>query len=520
MANVTVIPARRRRVQADAVQEKPKIKVAAYCRVSTDSDEQATSYEMQVEHYTEYITKNPEWELVDIYADDGISGTNTKKREEFNRMIEDCMAGKIDMIITKSISRFARNTLDCLQYIRKLKDKNISVFFEKENINTMDTKGELLLTIMASLAQQESQSLSQNVKMGIQFRYQAGKVQVNHNRFLGYTKDEEGNLIIEPEEAEIIKRIYREYLEGASLKDICDSLMADKILTGAGKEKWIPSTVHKILTNEKYIGDALLQKTVTTDFLEKKRRANNGLAPQYYVEGSHEPIIPKHIFMRVQEELVRRTNLRSGKDGKKKRVYSSKYALSSICTCEKCGDVFRRIAWNNRGEKYTVWRCCTRVEHGPGVCDAPTILEEDLQAAVMKAINEVLGRKSDVIKQMEVLLEQTVAMDYEEQLADIDARMEKLQLKLVDVNTTKLESEDLSRDVNTLRDEKESIMVAIAEDKGRQLKKEEMIQFLQEQTTELAAFDDGLVRRLVEQVIVHEDGRVTVEFKSGTMVEV
>ena len=520
MANVTVIPARRRRVQAGAVQEKPKIKVAAYCRVSTDSDEQATSYEMQVEHYTEYITKNPEWELVDIYADDGISGTNTKKREEFNRMIEDCMAGKIDMIITKSISRFARNTLDCLQYIRKLKDKNISVFFEKENINTMDTKGELLLTIMASLAQQESQSLSQNVKMGIQFRYQAGKVQVIHNRFLGYTNDEEGNLIIEPEEAEIIKRIYREYIEGASLNDICDSLMADKILTGAGKEKWIPSTVHKILTNEKYIGDALLQKTVTTDFLEKKRRANNGLAPQYYVEGSHEPIIPKHIFMRVQEELVRRTNLRSGKDGKKKRVYSSKYALSSICTCEKCGDVFRRIAWNNRGEKYTVWRCCTRVEHGPGVCDAPTILEEDLQAAVMKAINEVLGRKSDVIKQMEVLLEQTVAMDYEEQLADIDARMEKLQLKLVDVNTTKLESEDLSRDVNTLRDEKESIMVAIAEDKGRQLKKEEMIQFLQEQTTELAAFDDGLVRRLVEQVIVHEDGRVTVEFKSGTMVEV
>lgn len=233
MANVTVIPARRRRIQMNEVQEIPKIKVAAYCRVSTDSDEQATSYEMQVEHYTEYITKNPEWELVDIYADDGISGTNTKKREEFNRMIEDCMAGKIDMIITKSISRFARNTLDCLQFIRKLKDKNISVFFEKENINTMDTKGELLLTIMASLAQQESQSLSQNVKMGIQFRYQAGKVQVNHNRFLGYTKDEEGNLIIEPDEAETIKRIYREYLEGASLKDICDSLMADSILTGA-----------------------------------------------------------------------------------------------------------------------------------------------------------------------------------------------------------------------------------------------------------------------------------------------
>ena len=377
----------------------------------------------------------------------------------------------------------------------------------------------LLLTIMASLAQQESQSLSQNVKMGIQFRYQAGKVQVNHNRFLGYTKDEDGNLIIEPKEAETIKRIYREYLEGASLKDICDSLMADGILTGAGKKNWIPSTVHKILTNEKYIGDALLQKTVTTDFLEKKRQINNGLAPQYYVEGSHEPIIPKHIFMRTQEDMVRRANLRSGEDGRKKRVYSSKYALSSICSCEKCGDVYRRIAWNNRGKKSTVWRCCTRVEHGPGVCDAPTIPEEDLQAAVMKAINDVLGRKSEVIKQMEIILEQTVSTDYDEQLEDIDVRMKELQLKLVDLNTTKLESEDLSRDVNALREEKERIMIAIAEDKGRQLKKEEMIRFLQEQTAELDEFDDALVRKLVEQVVVHGDGTFTVEFKSGELVE-
>src|SRR5574344_3164811 len=195
-----------------------------YCRVSTDSDEQATSYEAQVEHYTEYIKKNPLWECAGVYADDGISGTTTKNREEFNRLINHCLSGKIDLVITKSNSRFARNTLDCLQYIRKLKEKNIAVFFEKENINTMDAKGELLLTIMASLAQQESQSLSQNVKMGIQFRYQAGKVQVNHNRFLGYTKDSEGNLVVELEEAKIIKKIYREYLEGKSLQEICESL--------------------------------------------------------------------------------------------------------------------------------------------------------------------------------------------------------------------------------------------------------------------------------------------------------
>ena len=203
------------------------------------------------------------------------------------------MAGKIDMIITKSISRFARNTLDCLKYIRELKEKNIPVFFEKENINTMDSKGEVLLTIMASLAQQESQSLSQNIKLGLQYRYQNGEVQVNHNRFLGYTKDEEGHLIIEPAEAEVVKRIYREYLEGGSLLQIARGLEADGILTAAGKAKWRPETLKKILQNEKYIGDALLQKTYTVDFLSKKRVKNNGIVPQYYVENSHEPIIPR-----------------------------------------------------------------------------------------------------------------------------------------------------------------------------------------------------------------------------------
>ena len=234
---VTMIPARRWVGNTAKEEERPKLRVAAYCRVSTDSDEQATSYEAQVEHYTEFIKKNPEWEFAGIFADDGISGTNTKKREDFNRMIEECMNGSIDMIITKSISRFARNTLDCLKFIRQLKEKNIPVYFEKENINTMDAKGEVLITIMASLAQQESQSLSQNVKLGIQYRYQQGHVQVNHNRFLGYTKDENGQLIIEEEEAKVVKRIYREYLEGASLQEIGKGLEADGILTGAGKKK-------------------------------------------------------------------------------------------------------------------------------------------------------------------------------------------------------------------------------------------------------------------------------------------
>lgn len=233
---VTVIPARPRMGLGRNNEERQKIRVAAYCRVSTDSDEQATSYEAQIEHYTAFIKKNPDWEFAGIFADDGISGTDTRKREEFNRMIEECMEGKIQMVITKSISRFARNTLDCTKYIRQLKDRGIPVFFEKENINTMDAKGEVMLTIMASLAQQESESLSQNVKIGLQYRYQQGLVQVNHNRFLGYTKDTEGHLVIEPEEAEVVKRIYREYLEGASLLQIGKGLEAEGILTGAGKK--------------------------------------------------------------------------------------------------------------------------------------------------------------------------------------------------------------------------------------------------------------------------------------------
>ena len=282
--NVTVIPARKRVGSRKTETQVQKIRVAAYCRVSTDSEEQESSYETQVSHYTAYIQSKEEWEFVKVYADDGISGTNTMKREAFNQMIEDCESGKIDMILTKSISRFSRNTVDCLKYTRQLKALNIAVFFEKENINTLDAKGEVLMTIMAALAQQESESLSANVRLGIQYRNQQGKVQVNHNWFLGYTKDEEGNLVIDKEQAEIVRRIYREYLEGQSLLQIKRGLEKDGIKNGAGHTKWHESNIKQILTNEKYIGDALLQKTYTVSILEKKRAENNGQMPKYYVD--------------------------------------------------------------------------------------------------------------------------------------------------------------------------------------------------------------------------------------------
>lgn len=486
--------------------------------VSTDSEEQASSYEVQVEHYTQFIEKNPEWELAGIFADDGISGTNTKKREEFNRMIEACMAGHIDMIITKSISRFARNTLDCLKYIRKLKEKNIPVFFEKENINTMDSKGEVLLTIMASLAQQESQSLSRNIKLGLQYRYQNGEVQVNHNRFLGYTKDEDGHLIIEPTEAEVVKRIYREYLEGSSLLQIGRGLEADGILTAAGKAKWRPETLRKILQNEKYIGDALLQKTYTVDFLNKKRVQNNGIVPQYYVENSHPPIIPRDLYMQVQEEMVRRANLHSG-EKRKKRVYSSKYALSSIVYCPKCGDIYRRIAWNNRGKHSTVWRCCTRVEHGPTACDAPTIQESKLQAAVIKAINLTLGDRESMMATLQENVEAVIRQEDEISSEGIEAKLLELQKELLKLTNSKKDYNSVADEIDRLRELKQNALVESAEREGLKQRIRQMREFLEQQSTEVTEYDELLVRRLIEKVTVYDD-RFEVEFKSGAKVRI
>ncbi len=516
--NITVIPARRRVGNTVETEEKPKLRVAAYCRVSTDSDEQATSYEAQVEHYTSFIQNNDEWEFAGIFADDGISGTNTKKREEFNRMIEDCMAGKIDMIITKSISRFARNTLDCLKYIRQLKDKNIPVFFEKENINTMDSKGEVLLTIMASLAQQESQSLSQNVKLGLQYRYQNGEVQVNHNRFLGYTKDEEGHLVIDPVEAEVVKRIYYEYLEGASLAQIGKGLQTDGILTAASKAKWRPETLKKILKNEKYIGDALLQKTYTVDFLTKKRVKNNGIVPQYYVENSHEAIIPRDLYMQVQEEMVRRVNLHSGAN-RKKRVYSSKYALSSIVYCPKCGDIYRRIAWNNRGKHSIVWRCVSRVEHGPGCCDAPTVQETELQDAVIQAINQTIGYKDNILKMLEQNIEGVLTETDNSGIEDIDEKLRALQKELLKLANAKKDYTEMADEIDRLRQQKQDALVEKADREGLKQRIEEMKEFLTKQKREITTYNEQLVRRLIEKVTVYEDKFVVV-FKSGMSLAV
>ena len=514
MGNVMVIPARRQvRNTARQQEDKPKLRVAAYCRVSTDSDEQATSSEAQVEHYTEFIQKNPEWEFAGIYADDGISGTNTKNRDEFNRMIEDCEAGTIDMIITKSISRFARNTLDCLKYIRQLKDKNIPVFFEKEAINTMDAKGEVLITIMTSLAQQESQSLSQHVKLGLQFRYQNGQVQVNHNHFLGYTKDEEGNLVIDPEQAEVVKRIYREYLEGYSMDKIAKGLEADGILTGAGKTKWWTSTINKILRNEKYIGDALLQKTYTTDFLNKTRVKNNGIVPQYYVEGNHEAIIPKDIFLRVQEELVRRRVVKTSANGKK-RSYSCNHCFAQIVICGECGEMFRRIHWNNRGCKSIVWRCLSRLE-----CHARTVYETVLENVVIQAINTLLGDKSTYQAQLQQNIAKVIREAQKSTADDIDEQLMELQKELLKKANNKEAYDEIADQIFKLREQREKCTVDTAARDAQIARINDLQDFIKQQRTDLAEFDETLVKRWLKQITVWEN-HFTVELKSGLKIDI
>lgn len=431
-------------------------------------------------------------------------------------MIGECEAGNIDMIITKSISRFARNTLDCLRYIRKLKELNIPVFFEKESINTMDAKGEVLITIMASLAQQESQSLSQNVKLGLQFRYQNGQVQVNHNRFLGYTKDADGHLIIDTGQAEVVKRIYREYLEGLSMDKIAAGLERDGILTGAGKTRWHTSTINKILRNEKYIGDALLQKTYTTDFLSKTRVKNNGIVPQYYVEGDHEAIIPKEIFLRVQEELVRRRVVKTSANGKK-RSYSCNHCFSQIIVCGECGELFRRIHWNNRGVKSIVWRCVSRLESTGQECHARTVNETVLENAVLSAINELLGDKPGYKEQLQRNILAAIRPDSGER-DEIDKHLAELQRELLTKAGRNENYDSVADEILRLREQKQqSAMDTSARDE--QIRRiNELQDFIGSQPTQLTEFDENLVKRWVKRITVYED-RFSVELKSGICVE-
>ena len=395
---------------------------------------------------------------------------------------------------------------------------SVLMFSFSENINTLDAKGEVLITIMAALAQQEPESLSANVRLGIQFRNQQGQVRVNHNWFLGYTKGEYGKLVIVPEEAEIVRRIYAEYLDGKSFKKIKQGLEADGILNGAKHEKWHDTNIRQILTNEKYIGDALLQKTYTVSVLDKKRVPNNGIVPKYYVEGSHDTIIDKDTFLRVQAELVRRSSI---KTGKKKRTYSSKYALSSRVFCAHCGDIDRRIAWNNRGYRSIVWRCVSRIEKKKSGIDCParTLREEDLHAEVVTAVNDAWSRKDNVLPVLKENIRSVLDGDVDGKVAAVDKAIRDKQTELLEAGNEQNLFDEIGDAIMNLREERQSILTEAALKHDLQDRIEDLIAFLDEQTEAITEYSEPLARRLIEKVTVY-DKKLVVEFKSGLQIDV
>lgn len=416
---ITEIPATPKLVDAPSAKDQT-LRVAAYCRVSTDSEEQLTSYRAQIKYYTTLINENPQWKLAGIFADEGISGTSTKRRDEFNKMIRKCRQGKIDLILTKSVSRFSRNTVDCINYVRMLKDLGVAVQFEKEGINTLTDNDELLVSIMGILAQQETTSLSQNVRKGIQYRFKVG--QVPYHAILGYCKGEDGKLEIVPEEAEIIRFIYDSYLSGMSVRNIGEALAAEGYRTASGKEKWSDAVIQNILANEKYAGDVLLQKTYVDDPLSGRSKKNMGEFPQYYVQNNHPPIIDRDTFNRVQVEQARRgckrkRPSRDARTGQSK--YSGKYALNEILTCSECGAHYRRTTWaKSEGGRRSVWRCISRMEHGKKICKQSVTLDEDqLHEIIRTTINQV------VFKELlfEALVDSAVEVGLTELISELSA---------------------------------------------------------------------------------------------------
>lgn len=380
-------------------------RVCAYCRVSTESVQQQSSYELQVSHYRDLINKHEEWIFAGIYADEGISGTSTKNRDQFKQMIQDCMDGKLDMILTKSISRFARNTLDCLKYVRKLKSlpHPVGIYFERENIDTLDAKSELLLTILSSLAQDESRNISENVKWANQSRYQQGYVHCPTANFLGYDKDAQGNWLINEKQAETVRRIYRECLEGYGTFSIARHLTEDRIQTGSGRTKWSANSVHRILRNEKYCGDAIMQKRVTVDFLTHRRITNRGFQPQYYIENHHPAIISREEWQAVQRELSRRYLLNhpvaeKGEKGPVKIRSSCRSVFSNKFFCDHCGAPFQRrsirTSLQGKSMRYPIWKC-RNAEHPntSSVCCSSVFKEEALQSAFMELLFDMKHEK-------------------------------------------------------------------------------------------------------------------------------
>ncbi|MBF0710816.1 MULTISPECIES: recombinase family protein [unclassified Gemella] len=506
--------------QKNIIPSLTKRRVAGYARVSTDNEDQASSYETQMNYYKNYIESRSDWEYVKMYSDEGISGTNTKKRLGFQEMLEDALKGKIDLIITKSVSRFARNTVDSLTTVRKLKEVGVEIYFEKENIWTLDSKGELLITIMSSLAQEESRSISENVTWSKRKLAAEGQVQFNYTLTLGFKQKQDGGFEIDEEEAKIVRYIFGEYLKGENPNSIAKKLTEKQIPTPAGKKIWSYTTIKRILSNEKYKGDALLQKSYTVDFLTKTRKENKGQLPQYYVENSHEAIIDKTTFDLVQEEL-------------KSRARRIKISYGGKIICGDCGHSFGRHTWHSTSKyKRHIYRCSYKYK-GKENCTTPHTTQEEIEAWIVKATNKLITNKKEIIENLKVLtniIEQKQTKTTEE-IEELEQKLENIEMKveeLVRQNSRKIQDQEAYQEkYNRLVNKYRKLEETHIEKQNQRIKQEEQklqikifIEKLKKQSELLEEFDEQLFNTLVEKLVIKQDKEIEVQFKSGQVVSI
>ena len=531
---VIIIPAKQEMAENRTI--KRQLRVAAYCRVSTDDEEQLTSYEAQQTYYTDKIMTNPDWTMAGIYADEGITGTKATKRPEFLKMIRKCKQKKIDLILVKSISRFARNTVDCLNYIRTLKSLGIAVIFEKENINTLNEDSEMLTTIMGAFAQAESESISQNVKWGVRQAMKEGRVSIRYKNLYAYDEGEDGQPKIIESEAAVIRRINDEFLSGRSLPMIKDGLEADRILTPKGGNVWAVSAIRNLLKNEKYCGDVLMQKTFKTDPISGKTKRNTGQLPMYLIQDHHPAIISRDTYNAVQAEFARRT---SGKAPSTKLAptgqacYSAKYALTGIVICGECGNQYRRCVWNKRGQKRPVWRCSSRIDYGSKYCHkSPTIYEVPLKAAILDAINLVMSDKKVLIQQIEDAMRMELiplpggtmsAGDIERKIKVLEAEFNELfESAREESNKFMKYTADFQRITNEiaeLKDRKSYLLEQQQNDSAANKRISDAMELLNGHSADIAEWNESIIRQLVDSVKVLSADRVRICLRGGIELE-
>lgn len=527
---VVIIPARPQAMQEELKRQK---RVAAYCRVSTEEEEQQSSYEAQCSYYTDKIMTNPEWTMAGIFADEGISGTSTRKREEFNRMIRKCRQKKIDLILTKSISRFARNTVDCLKYVRVLKELGIGIYFEKENINTLDMDTELILTFMGAFAQSESESISANVRWGKRQAMKEGKVSVNFEKLYGYCVDESGQPQIDPVKGEAVRVIYEQYLRGASLRMIKEHLEEKQYPSPSRGGNWNIGQIRYILSNEKYCGDVLMQKTFIKDCLSKKAVKNTGQLPMYLVQNNHPAIVSRADFQTVQAELARRNASKSPstKGAPTGRAsYASKYALSERLICGECGTLYRRCTWTYRGEKRVVWRCVSRLDYGTKYChNSPTMRESSLQQAIMDAINSQMDTKENTVQLIVEAMEQELVTvpNSDVTLGAVKRRMQELEEEFANLlrcascgsgQDYRERFQAITEETARLKAQQEEISVQLRTNQSIRSKMQRITATASHMEHQMTEWDEAMIRQTVHTVEVISADRIRVILTDGSII--